>query len=254
MTSLTRRSWACTGLLMAITAGAVFAQPAQPTIRSVTFYTIKADRIGDYLAAVKDLAALRAKAGSARYSSTWASLSGPREYALVTYRSKWAELDVVADAKMQPVAMQYAALLARINATVESSRTVHHALDSELSLPLPTGDPQPLARVLRTWVRPDQVDAYRALTKSDVLPAYKRAGTKFYSVARTRFGGSTFEFTSVTGLDKWAELDSEVPLIKAMGGQAAYEKFLAKRATMVARTEVEMYRFLKDQSYMPPAR
>ena len=254
MTSLTRRSWACTGLLMAITAGAVIAQPAQPTIRSVTFYTIKADRIGDYLAAVKEMVALRAKAGSARYSSTWASLSGPREYARVTYSSKWAELDVVADPKMQPVAGQYTALLARFNATVESSRTVHSALDSELSLPLPAGDPQPLARVLRTWVRPDQVDAYRALTKSDVLPAFKRAGTKTYSTARTRFGGSTYEFSAVTGIDKWADLDSEAPLIKGLGGQAAYEKFMAKRATMVTRTEVEMYRFLKDQSYMPPTK
>ena len=234
MTSTTRRSWACTGLLMAITAGAVIAQPAEPTIRSVTFSTIKADRVGDYLAAVKEIAALTAKAGSARYSSTWASLSGPREFARVTYRSKWAEFDVVADPKMQPVAGQYAALLARIFATVESSRTVHQVLDSELSLPLPTGDPQPLARVLRSWVRADQVAAYRALTKSDVLPAYKRAGTKTYSVARTRFGGSTFEFTSVTGLDKWAELDSEVPLIKAMGGQAATFSGLAGLGDLMA--------------------
>ncbi|MSV31134.1 MAG: hypothetical protein EXQ57_01285 [Bryobacterales bacterium] len=57
---------------------------------AITFYAIKADRIGDYLAAVKEIAALRAKASSARYSAPWASLSGPREYALVTYRSKWA--------------------------------------------------------------------------------------------------------------------------------------------------------------------
>ena len=49
-------------------------------------------------------------------------------------------------------------------------------------------------------------------------------------------------------------MDAEAPLIKALGGQAAYDKFLAKRATMVSRTEVEMYRFLKDQSYLPPVK
>ena len=254
MTTLTRRSLASIGLLMAITGGAVFAQPGQPTIRSVTFYTVKADRVGDYLAAVKELVAVRQKAGSESYSSTWASLSGPREYALVRHRSKWAELDTFLDPKLQSVAGQVSALFARINAATESSRTMHSVLDNELSLPFPAGDPQPLARVLRTWVRPDQVNAYRALIKSEILPARKKAGSKGYSVARTRYGGSTFEFSSVTWLDKWAELDSEPAFIAAMGGQAAYDKFLAKLMPMISRSEVEMYRFMKDQSYMPPVK
>ena len=128
MTTPTRRSLASFGLLMAITGGAVFAQPAQPTIRTVTFYTIKTDRVGDYLAAVKELAALRAKGGSERYGSTWASLSGPREYALVTYHSKWAEFDIIPDPKMQSMAGQVSALFARINNTVESSRRVYASL------------------------------------------------------------------------------------------------------------------------------
>ena len=123
-----------------------------------------------------------------------------------------------------------------------------------MSLPIPSGEPQPLARVQRTWVRPDQVTAYRELIKSEVLPAYKKAGAKVYSVARTRTGGSMFEYSSVTGLDKWADLDGETPFIKALGGQAAFDKFQAKRAAMVTRTEFEMYRFMKDQSYMPPVK
>ena len=254
MSTSTRRSWVSIGLLAAISAGAVFAQPAQPTIRSVTFFTIKADRVGDYLSAVKDYVALRAKAGSERYMSNWQSLSGTREYALVTYHAKWAELDVTPDPTLQSVAAQNSALVARINATVESRRTVHYALEGELSLPMPGGDPQPLARVLRTWVRPEQLSAYRALVKSDLLPAAKKAGLTVYSVARVRFGGSTYEYNSVTGLDKWAELDGEAPLTAAMGGQAAYDKFLAKLRTMITRSEYEMYRFLKDQSYMPPAK
>ena len=252
MTTPTRRSLASIGLLMAITGGAVFAQPAQPTIRSVTFYTIKADRVGDYLAAVKELAALRAKGGSERYGSTWASLSGPREYALVTYHSKWAEFDIIPDPKMQSMAGQVSALFARINNTVESSRRVIYSLESELSLPLPSGDPQPLSRVLRTWVKPDQLAAYRALVKSDLLPAAKKAGNKIYSVSRARMGSSNYEYSTVTGMDKWADLDGEAPLITAMGGQAAYDKFLLKLRTMVTRSEYEVYRFLKDQSYMRP--
>jgi len=55
----------------------------------------------------------------------------------------------------------------------------------------------------------------------------------------------------VTGFDKWADLDGESPIVKAMGGQAAYNKFLAKQTPMIVRSEVQVYRFLKDQSHMP---
>lgn len=253
MATLNLRNWASISLLTAVSAGTVFAQP-QPSIRSVTFATIKADRVADYLAAVKEIAVLMQKGGSERPYSTWVSLSGPREYAVVRYTSKWAEYDTVLEAKLQPMAGQLTALLSRINSTIESSRRVIYALESELSLPLPNSDPQPMARVLRTWIRPDQVNAYRALIKSDVLPAMKKSGSQLFSVARVRFGGSTYEYNSVTGLDKWAELDGEVPLVTAMGGQAAYDKFLAKMRPMITRSEYELYRFMKDHSYMPPAK
>ncbi len=252
MSNINRRRWASIVLFSAITASAVMSQPAQPKIRRVTFYTVKADRVGDFLAATKEYAAAVQKAGSDRHLSIWSSLSGDREYAQVRYYQNYAEMDQQQDPKTKDISGQLAAIVARIMATVESSRTVISTIDAETSLPMQGGQPQAYARVLQTWVRPGQVDSYRALIKAEILPAAKKAGLKLYSRARARTGGSNYEFSSVTGFDKWADLDGEAPIVKAMGGQAAYDKFLAKLNPMITRSETHVYRFMKDQSYLPP--
>ncbi|MBM3753607.1 MAG: hypothetical protein FJW38_06465 [Acidobacteria bacterium] len=252
MSNTNRRRWASIVLFSAFTAGAVMSQPAQPKIRRVTFYTVKADRVGDFLAATKEYAEAAKKAGSDRYLSIWSSISGNREFAQVRYYQNFAEFDQRLDPKTKDIAGQLTSISARIMATVESSRTVISTIDAETSLPIQSGQPQAYARVLQTWVRPGQIDNYRALIKAEMLPAAKKAGMKLYSRSRVRMGGSTNEFNSVTGFDKWAELDGEGPIVKAIGGQAAYEKFLAKLNPMITRTEVQVYRFMKDQSYLPP--
>jgi len=219
----------------------------------VTFYTIKADRVGDFLAAAKEFAEVARKGGSERSFSVWSSLTGPREYALVRYHAKWAELDQTRESKLDPVAGHLAAINARIVATVESSRRVISEVDVDLGLPIPATAPA-MARVIRTWVRPEHVAAYRALYKAEVLPAAKKAGLSLFSVSHVRFGGATTEFNSVAGFSNWAALDGDPPIVTAMGGPAAYEKFLAKLRPLIERSEYEMYRLMKDQSNIIPMR
>ncbi len=252
MTSI-YRNFLPMSLLMAVGAGTAMAQPEQPKVRSVQFVTVKPDRIGDFLAAGREMTEAVKKGGSERSFSTWTSLSGPREYALVRYLSNWSELDTTVEPKLNSMAGQLTALQARINASVESQRRVFYALDHELSLPLAPGDaPQALAQVLRIWARPDQIDAFRALVKSDLLAAAKKSGMKTYSVAHVRAGGANQEYSIVSGLDNWAALDSVSPIVTGLGGQAAYDKFLAKLRPLVTRSEYEIYRFLPNQSYAAP--
>ncbi len=250
----TYRSSVALGALMAVSAGTVMAQSEPPKVRSVVFSTVKADRVGDYLSASKDIAEALKKAGSERSYSTWVSLSGAREYAVVRYHTKWSDLDTEpgSDPALKGIAGQLSALSARIIATIESSRRVMYVLDHDLSLPLADAPPQPIAQVLRTWVRPDQLEAYRALVKSDLLPAAKKSGVKTYSVAHVRAGGANQEYNTVSGLDNWAALDGESPIVTGLGGQAAYDKFLAKLRPLVTRTEYEMYRYMPNQSYLAP--
>ena len=79
---------------MVVVAALVTSASAQDgNIRSVTLYTVKPDRVGDFQAEIKEYNAVLAKGGSTHYNSVWLSLTGPREYALVSYRNKWADLD-----------------------------------------------------------------------------------------------------------------------------------------------------------------
>jgi hypothetical protein len=232
-------------------AACAFAQSEPAALRVTSYYTVKADRIGDFLAATKEYAAVIKEGGSERPFSLWSSLTGEREYVLVTHPRKWAELDVTREPKLKDVAARLTAINSRIMSCVESSRRVIHQLDPDLSLPVPTTPPQPMARVLRTWVRPDKTAEYRAILKNDLLPAARKAGLTLYSISHVRFGGSNYQMDSVIGVGKWAEYDQEPALIQAVGGQEAYQKLLARIRPLVSRTEYQMYRYLADQSYAP---
>ena len=83
-------------------------------IRSITFVTVKPDRIGDFQAELKEVHALMKKDKSTRYSSVWMSLTGPREYAIVSYHSKWSELDEGADTATKDDAADLARLQTRM--------------------------------------------------------------------------------------------------------------------------------------------
>jgi hypothetical protein len=247
-------SWTVVTSLLVLAAPAAFTQSAEPTIRSATFYTVKSSNVADFLAATKDWAALHKKAGSERYFHLWAASSGTSEYVLVSHHAKWSELDPTPNPKFKDIQGQVAALRARIQSSIESSRRVISSIQPDISLPMGNSEPPPMVRVIRTWVRPEHADAYLALLKSDLLPAARKSGLKAWGVARVRYGGSTYEMQTVAGVANWAELDSESPVITGLGGQAAYQKYLTKARPMIARTEYEMYRLLKDQSHLPPAK
>jgi hypothetical protein len=232
-------------------AVAVSAVAQSGNIRSVTFYTVKPDRVGDFEAEIKAWVAVKTKGGSANYVSMWASLTGPREYALVTNYSKWADLDAGPEAKMKDQAADLARISERIVDCTESRHRVIEEINPELSLP-ETAKVPTMIRVLTTEVRPEKYSDYIALIKSDVLPGIKKTGES-YSIAQGRFGESTFTITSVVGFDKWADIDDSIGLEKGIGHEA-YQKFLEKLRPLVVNTEVNIYRFQPDLSYLPPAK
>ncbi len=236
--------------LLTLVASTALAQTSEPKLRSAAFYTIKTDHIADFLAAAKEWTALMKKGESERYFSFWSSQSGPSEYVLVSNHKQWAELDAGAEPKMKEMAAQVATLRARIGNCIQSSRRVLASLEADLSIPMGNAEPPSMVRVIRTWVRPEHNDAFRALIKSDLLPAAHKAGLKLYSVARVRYGGSPYEYESVSAVANWAEMDGPAPLVAAMG-EASYQKFLAKQRPMVSRQEYEMYRLMKDHSHIP---
>ena len=59
------------------------------------------------------------------------TLSGPREYVIVSNLSKWAELDVIREPKLKDMEAELTGIRSRINSTVESSHREIEALEAD---------------------------------------------------------------------------------------------------------------------------
>ena len=227
------------------------ASAQQGNIQSVTFYTVKPDRIGDFLAEIKEYNALLAKGGSTNYASMWVSLTGPREYVRASYYHTWAELDAGPDSKLKDEAADLARVSTRITDCTAGSLRVIAEIQPDLSLDLLTDTPK-MIRVLTTDVRPEHFNDYLALVKSDILPAAQKAGLKIYQFSETRYGASSAQVTSIVPMDSWSELDQPYGVEKALG-KDGYEALRAKIRPLIVESVYNEYRFLPDVSYMAPA-
>ena len=242
----------CRCVLMALAATLVTVASAQTgNIRSITFVSVKPDRIGDFQAEIKELHALMKRDNSTRYSSVWVSLTGPREYAIVSYYNKWSELDAGADPSAKDDAGDLARLQTRMIDCAASWRRTIEEIQPDLSLPVSMEMPK-MVRVLTTLVRPEKYNEYLALVKSDVLPAAQKGGAKTYIFAEAKYGAPSTQVTSVISMDKWADLDEPMGVEKALGKEG-YQALLAKIRPLIAQSEYNEYRFQPDLSYLPPA-
>jgi hypothetical protein len=242
----------CRCMLMALATTLITVASAQTgNIRSITFVSVKPDRIGDFQAELKELHALMKKDNSTRYSSVWVSLTGPREYAIVVYYNKWSELDAGPDAATKEDAADLARLQTRMIDCATSWRRTIEEIQPDLSLPATTEMPT-MVRVLTTLIRPEKYNEYLALVKSDVVPAAQKGGAKTYVFAETRYGAPSTQVTSVISMDKWADLDEPMGVEKALGKEG-YHALLAKIRPLIVQSEYNEYRFQPELSYLPPA-
>jgi hypothetical protein len=240
-------------LALGIAAALVTSATAQRgNIESVTFYTVKPDRIGDFLAEIKEYNALMAKGGSTNYASMWVSLTGPREYVRASYYQKWAELDAGPDPKLKDEAADVARVSTRIIDCTSSQRRIIAEVQPDLTLDLLTDTPK-MIRVLTTDVRPEHINEYLALVKSDILPAAQKAGLKLYEFSATRYGASSTQVTSIVPMDSWSELDQPWGVEKALG-KDGYEALRAKIRPLIDQSVYNEYRYLPDVSYLAPAK
>src|SRR5260221_196023 len=123
-------------------------------IRVVTEYRIKVDRGPEFTDLQNKFAAELKKAAGPRARYVFQLLSGPRAYLVVSYYGKGAEMDSPPAATAAT-----AALLARINACVESSERRVDLIDRSLSIRDTEAMPN-MIQVVRVSVRPEKVDEY----------------------------------------------------------------------------------------------
>jgi hypothetical protein len=238
-------------VLVAAIAAALVTFASAQNIRSITFVSVKPDRIGDFQAELKEVHALMKKDNSTRYSSVWMSLTGPREYAIVSYYSKWSELDADADPSTKEDAADLGRLQTRMIDCAASWRRTIEEIQPDLSLPMSAEMPK-MVRVLTTLVRPEKYKEYLDVVKTDVLPAAQKGGLKTYIFAEARYGAPNTQVSSVIAMDKWAELDEPFGVEKGLGKEG-YQALLGKVRPLIVQAEVNEYRFQPDLSYLPPS-
>jgi quinol monooxygenase YgiN len=241
--------------LLFIATIAVLAMPGiaqeQPLIiRSLMRFTVMPGRTGDFRAAAKEFNEVLEKAGYNRAYTLWLSGSGPNSYVAASYATHYGDFDAPSeqDPKLKDYVGQLAPIVARFDNCVESQERVIEEVQRELSTFGP--DTPNLIRVLRFVVKPDRVDDFLALVKSDVLPAARQSGLKMYQVSRTRYGGVSNEFRSTAGWDKWADFDGLPAVQKAMGPEK-YAEYQRKLTPMIVESQSDIYRYQPDLSYIP---
>ncbi len=224
------------------------AQQQQGNIRTVLFVKVKTDRVGDWKAAVKDYTALVKKSGVEQGFTTWSAQSGPDEYAVVFYSSKWKELDQNEDPKTKPVAADLARVFARLDGATASLETWVDEIQPDLLI-----RSKELPKMVRTGrIRTEfgKTDDLLALLKSETFPAMKKAGVSAYGVAIARYGTPNNEIHTYSSFNGWADLDAPYGLQKAMSDDE-YKAYLAKLRPLVESVEWTMWRFEPDLSYVP---
>jgi hypothetical protein len=240
------RSIFALGVAVALTAS---SSAQRGNIQSVTFYTVKPDRSGDFEAEIKAFNAIYAKGGSTNYSSVWLSLSGPHEYARAIYYNKWSDLDAGPDPKLKDEAADLARISQRIIDCTESSRRIIAEVQPDLSIE--STDFPKMIRVLTTDVRPDRYNDFLALVKNETLPAAQKGGAKLYEFSEMRYGAPNTEVTSVVSMDSWGDLDTGVGVSKGLGKEG-YQALLQKVRPLIVQAVVNEYRFMPELSYLPP--
>jgi len=225
-------------------------QAARPPIRTMTHYKLKADRMGDMAAAIKEYNGILKKALWDKSYTIWRSATGPGELVRVDYHEKWAELDtpLIREPKLKEYQTDITRIARRINDSFESSIRVIDIVNQEISLPRPA-EPPKMVMVWTAHVKDGKMQDAMALEKNDYVPALKSAGFKSYIFSRARFGAPSNEIHASVGLEKWADLDQPNPVRKAMGDEK-YHAFSEKMGAVLDDYRYEIYRYDPELSYI----
>ena len=104
--------------------------------------------------------------------------------------------------------------------------------------------------VVVVHVKPDMVSEWMDLTKYQVIPALKKAGVKKRETWQTVIG-NTDEYVLGTPMDKFADLDEQSPLVRALGADGA-ERLEAEVAKCLVSREAFISTPQPDLSSTPP--
>jgi len=158
-------------------------------------------------------------------------------------KSDWDSLPFIS-AMGEAEFQQYAAKASKTFTSVEYS--------VELSRPeisIDSGTIPPFILLATVTVAYGKEGAWESKTRTEVLPALKKAGVKEYWVTRNMYGGeSTSTYTIATGISSLADLEEGSAVQRAMGPEA-YQRFRESLIGIVTSVKLEAFRYASELSY-----
>jgi hypothetical protein len=227
-----------------------FAIPSvAQNIRTVILVKVKLGQEENWRSAVKDYVALFKKAGSKETITVWDSQTGPSQHAVVTYSTKWKEIDEH-DPAMKGSEADMARGIARLSIVTESLEYWIDEMQPDLTIR--SNDIPPFIRVGRTKVIASKMDDVKAIFHDVLFPAIKKSGATDWGVAYARYGTPTNEIHTYLGIKGWADLDGPIGARKGMTADE-YKAFEAKLQPLIESTEFSIWKFAPELSYLAPS-
>ena len=90
-----------------------------------------------------------------------------------------------------------------------------------------------------------------AFLKNDIVPALKKGGATYYSVAQVVFGDDVNKYMTLTLYNDFAEIAKGSPLERALGSEGMM-KLTQKAGPLITKLERRIIRYVPDLSFGPP--
>ncbi len=224
---------------LATLAPPAWAQDAAPWLE-MTIVQVDPARVGEFLAAQREISALDEAAGVPWRSVGRTAVFGDTyRFVITTPLASFAQLDRTGDEGAR------AGIVDRIRNVITSRATYAVRTAPTLDNPLPEGETPALMLMQIVSIAPGREQEYLRVMAEDVLPHFDEAEMHHTTGALT-FGGEG-GYVHVFHVENFAALDQGSPLARALGAPAALE-VMAKLAGIVTRSEQWLVRYLPDLS------
>ncbi len=234
-------------LLSLVMPSALAQAASQPPYLSVVILQVQNDLRGEWEALQKEyIAALRKKGGPAR--NIWRVLGGPtNEYHILTPLEKIGDLDDFSPVMEEGDGARW---VARVTKCLASRRAMIVQFHGDLSIPAGPDRIPKMAELILHHVSPGQRSDFVDVRKNQMLPTYKKAGTKGLYVYQTLYGDSRSLWAVSRLIDSWGDLDAESPLQRVLGEQDL-QALLKKFLPTIVKSERFVLAHQPDLSYNP---
>jgi len=236
-------------LSMAVISPAQTDTSKSPSLLGVLVSRVKPDMIQEFENLSKNELNPALKKARVPFRQVWttATFGNLYEYVSVSPIDKFADFDGTLPLDRALGKDGAATMLAKVRRCVADSHRSAMLFRPDLSIVKDSATPK-MAVITTLRLATGKGPEYESWLKSDLLPALRKSEIDGYWVHQTVFGGNINEWTALTLVRNYADLDGEGPLIRALGREAA-AKILAKAAPFVLSVERSTARTRPDLSY-----